>query len=1115
MLSISFFMNSSSLASISFVKAQLEFFDPTNCELTLLTEPLTSKKQGNLKKSYFQAFGSDILGVHEQTETDILCFTISKVCDLTYLDHIPKVKQRIIVVVPYDLFLDSLFHFRIQSLRSLGIEVILSVRYGDDYYVLSLEKDDSRSKPRFKKSMQVAANCEFFGKVCWLPLFLINIDHSSTLYELHFHFLEKLLEGQLAEERAYSDIYLNKLKLKLPGTKLLEKLVETTSPNLLKQAYLDFLLNKKHGYLGHQILLGRGVSNLSSSSFVDIHSSLDPVNSIGLSASGIQFFKTSPLSRVLFKTYDRIRLEQVSNSRIIPDRERALVITFVLARYFPKDVSEKSNSHYNVLKLFSALVHHHNTIQNEANFRVKVLVTNEKSFATPFGVKDSTSHLLFEANQKLLLRDGIIKSEDDLINAQGDTKNERIESAVHYTNELSPFVSVFLGGTYDSKVARTAIYKDHPVAFLPTTSTIDNAYGIIDKHLDAVRSVSVYHSKLIASCGVPREKIVHFSKPMFEKLELALTSWSWPNLPDVDKPFFVATPLVGGRIVNWLSSLSERELAGFIAVFEKCPSLVWVPIGAREYSFKKVIAQNERLLALLDKKLILPIEFTKDLGSLLQSCDAVFIPTLGGATTVASATSLDVVSVVDKRSDSNTIVPSIGQFDSFSDAFNLICRIYHDKKLSNEILNGSKVNLAKRFDIDTISRDFVKFLEKANLISLGSNVNKLLILGAGVYQVPLIEAAKKRNLEVHVVSPEGNYPGIDVCDVHVNIDTTDHEKVLRYCIDNEISGITTSGTDVAVKSIGYVVDNLGLPGPSFASAKCTTNKVEMKKTLSTNNIPTAKFEIVRNQDELESAVRDFSFPVMVKAVDTSGSRGIVKVEKISDLRSAFDNAKRESKDDRIIVEEFLDGIEFGAQVVVVNDEVLDVIIHGDIVTSPPVCVPVGHYLPYEIDDDLFSKSVQLAKDTVRALGVNSAICNFDLMLVNNEPYIIEVGSRMGATCLPENIGYYHDIDYYDLLIDISLGVPIEYKPSPYKKATVSRLLTSSNDGVFSSFKLPEVECEGYIIDVHLDVKEGDIVKKFINGTHRFGHIVVSGELLSECNRIMNELLDCSELELVH
>lgn len=1115
MLGISFFVNSTSLASISFVKAQFEFFNPVNCELTILTEPLSLSRQKTFEKSFFQALDRNILSINEQYEADILCFTISKVSDLTYLDLIPKVKQRIIIVVSYEIYSESLFFYRIESLKKLNTEIILSVRYSSDFYVLPLIKGSSIPQLRLRDTIQRSPNCEFFGKNCWLPLFLSNVTKISTLYELHLTFLNQLLGGTYALQKRYSEIYLRKLKIRLPGTNLLKKLSNAVTTNLLKKAYLDFLLNKKVGYLGHHKILGKDLLDLNEDSFVEIHSLLDPVNSVGLSASGNKFCANSPLSKVLFHTYDKIRLGRTSGTRTIPAKARASIVTFVIARCFPAEVSEKNNSHYNVLRLFSALIHHYNTIQKEKYLSVNVLVTNEKSFVTPFGSKDVTSQELIEINQRLLVKDGIIKSKSDLHNATGRTKQEQIESAVRYVNEQSPFVTVFLGGTYDSKLSRSIIYKDNPVAFLPTTSTVDNAYGIIDSHLDTVRSVSEYHSQLIASNNIPLEKIVHFSKPMFEKLELELSSWSWANLPNVESPFFLATPLVGGRIVNWLNSLSDNELCEFVSIFERCPTLVWVPIGVKKHSFKKVIAKNQRLLELLNHDFILPIEFTSDLGSLIKSCNAVFIPTLGGATTVASATGLDVVSVVDKRSDSNTIVPSIGQFDSFSDAFNLICKIYSNKKLASDILSGSKINLAKRFDIDTISRDFFKFLEKANLISLGSKVNKLLILGAGVYQVPLIKAAKRRNLEVHVVSPIGNYPGINICDVHVNIDTTDYESVLKYCVDNAISGITTSGTDVAVKSIGYVVDKLGLTGPSFASAKCTTNKVEMKQALSKSNIPTAKFEIFRSQDELESVVRDFSFPVMVKAVDTSGSRGIVKVETVNDLLPAFNNAKRESKDDRIIVEEFLDGIEFGAQVVVVDNEVLDVIIHGDIVTSPPVCVPIGHYLPYEIENDLHSKTVELAKDTIRALGVNSAICNFDLMLVNDKPYIIEVGSRMGATCLPENIGHYHDMDFYDLLIDIALGLPIEYKPSSNKKATVSRLLTSSQDGVFSSFKLPELVYEGYVIDVQLDVTEGDIVKKFINGTHRFGHIVVSGPLLSECERIMTELLNSSELELVH
>lgn len=390
-------------------------------------------------------------------------------------------------------------------------------------------------------------------------------------------------------------------------------------------------------------------------------------------------------------------------------------------------------------------------------------------------------------------------------------------------------------------------------------------------------------------------------------------------------------------------------------------------------------------------------------------------------------------------------------------------------------------------------------------------MKKILILGAGVYQVPLIQAANARGLETHVVSPKGRYPGFDVCDKAVNLDTRDVDSILAYCKENGISGITTTGTDVAMKAIGHAVTHGGYRGPDLSSAICSTNKVEMKRKLYEHEIPSARYIVVESEEELVSSIETFKYPVMVKAVDTSGSRGITKVEDKNSLVKAFNDAKQVSKDDRIIVEEFLEGTEFGAQIVVIGDSVVDVVIHGDVVTSPPISVPIGHYLPYDLDRVLCDKVRQLSIDTVRALGIQDAVCNLDLMEVNGQPFVIEIGARMGATCLPENIGLYNGVDYYNLLLDIALGFDIHYQVQKNKLANASRLLVSQETGIFERFDLANVEKEGYSVEVKLDVEPGDKINRFVNGTHRYGHIVVAGPYLSECNALIEQILNESRL----
>ncbi len=107
-------------------------------------------------------------------------------------------------------------------------------------------------------------------------------------------------------------------------------------------------------------------------------------------------------------------------------------------------------------------------------------------------------------------------------------------------------------------------------------------------------------------------------------------------------------------------------------------------------------------------------------------------------------------------------------------------------------------------------------------------MKKIMILGAGIYQVPLIETARKLGIYTIVVSIPGNYPGFALADKVYYENTTDYNTILRIAKEEQIDGIVTAGTDVAVITIGKVCDELGLCGFSLDAAKIAADKLLMK-----------------------------------------------------------------------------------------------------------------------------------------------------------------------------------------------------------------------------------------------------------------------------------------------
>lgn len=388
-------------------------------------------------------------------------------------------------------------------------------------------------------------------------------------------------------------------------------------------------------------------------------------------------------------------------------------------------------------------------------------------------------------------------------------------------------------------------------------------------------------------------------------------------------------------------------------------------------------------------------------------------------------------------------------------------------------------------------------------------------MGAGIYQVPLMKKAKEMGFKAIVVSPLGNYPGLALADEVIDLDTRDHVAVLAQAKRIGIDAVLTTGTDLAVPTIGYLVDELGLAGTGYAAAQQSMDKTLMKQCFAEHGIQTAKFSVVETPDELKQCANDMGFPVMVKAVDSSGSRGITQVLTSDGLEAAFHAAKAVSKSQKVIIEQYLNGYEIGADTFIVGGEVVEVFLHEKYVTAPPISAPIGHSMPLFLSKEVEEKTVNLLTKAAGALGLKNTIANADVMIVDNEPYLIEMSARMGGTCIPEIISTYTGIDAYEFVLKLALSqkpkLPNEYK----KQANAALLLRVNTTGKIKSILIPEsTKNHPNLVELAIDYQVGDSVRAFSVGPDRVGHIIVEANSYEEANALVNELASSVVFDIV-
>ena len=208
-----------------------------------------------------------------------------------------------------------------------------------------------------------------------------------------------------------------------------------------------------------------------------------------------------------------------------------------------------------------------------------------------------------------------------------------------------------------------------------------------------------------------------------------------------------------------------------------------------------------------------------------------------------------------------------------------------------------------------------------------------MILGAGIYQVPLIRTARRMGLYTIVVSIPGDYPGFALADKIYELNTRDKEAILAAAEKEQIDGICTSGTDVAVSTIGYVCEKMHLSGIPYEAFR-------------QGGVSAADGMRVRSAEEAQKAAEQLGYPVVVKRVDSSGSRGITVVEHSGQIEEAYENARNGSARDYVLVEKFLRGTEIGVDGFVQNHKLVFLAPHTKFVyRGAHTTVPVGHAFP--------------------------------------------------------------------------------------------------------------------------------------------------------------------------
>lgn len=380
----------------------------------------------------------------------------------------------------------------------------------------------------------------------------------------------------------------------------------------------------------------------------------------------------------------------------------------------------------------------------------------------------------------------------------------------------------------------------------------------------------------------------------------------------------------------------------------------------------------------------------------------------------------------------------------------------------------------------------------------------MLIISAGGESIAGIELAKSMGLTIVVSDGNPNAPGLALADDTLIASTYDVDATVaaatRYHREvRPIDGVMCIASDVPLTVAG-VADALALPGIPVESARLATDKLAMKQRFAFDGVPIPWFSAVDSADHLTTLVATEGLPLVIKPVDSRGSRGVLRLQPETDLAWAYATAKRHSPTGRVMLERFLPGPQVSTESLVIdrvaytpgfsdrNYEYLD--------RYAPHIIENGGLLPSHLDEATQQAVRDLVQQAALSMGIRNGVVKGDIVVTDGKPHVIELAARLsgGYFCtheIPLNTG----VDLVGAAIRQALGEPVDPTDlQPKFNRPVAQRYFFPEPGVVTAVEGAEAFADHPdVAYLELRVKPGDRIGPVDSHPARAGVVITTGE----------------------
>lgn len=400
-----------------------------------------------------------------------------------------------------------------------------------------------------------------------------------------------------------------------------------------------------------------------------------------------------------------------------------------------------------------------------------------------------------------------------------------------------------------------------------------------------------------------------------------------------------------------------------------------------------------------------------------------------------------------------------------------------------------------------------------------SSQKKLLLLGGARYLLPVIDAAKRLGIYTITCDYLPDNIAHKYSDEYCNVSIIDQEAVLEAAKKLKIDGVMSFACDPGVVTAAYVAEKMGLPscGP-YESVCILQNKGLFRQFLTEHHftVPTAKG--YNSIGQALSEAEQFHWPVIVKPVDSAGSKGVTRVDEPDKLEESIRYALSFSHCNEFIIEDFIEkkGFSSDTDSFSVDGELRFVSFSSqrfDENAENPY-TPSAYSWPASISEENQRELASEIQRLLKLLNMRTSIYNIEVReSTDGRAYIMELSPRGGGNRLAEMLRYATGVDLITNAVRAAVGMPVEgVEQKPYLGCWAEVILHSDKPGVFDKLWIAD-EIRENVIEEDLWIKSGDRVGGFSAANEAIGTLVLKFEQQEKLQEVMADISAFVKVEL--